>query len=135
MGICAAGALILTVYLLAFRYRRRLNDKTLFIATLLFAVGIPFLLPSMHERYFYLADVLGVVYAAINFKRWFVPYVALTASYAGYYAYLRLAYLFDLKYAALLLLTVLIVVFTDLLLALRGGKASPGKSRAYGTTA
>lgn len=135
VGICAAGALILTVYLLAFRYRRRLNDKTLFIATLLFAVGIPFLLPSMHERYFYLADVLGVVYAAINFKRWFVPYVALTASYAGYYAYLRLAYLFDLKYAALLLLTVLIVVFTDLLLALRGGKASPGKSRAYGTTA
>ncbi len=129
LGICAAAAFIAAVYMLAYKHRRRLNDKTLFIITILFALGIPFLLPSMHERYFYLADVLGVVYAAVSFKRWFVPYVILTASYTGYYAYLELSYLFDLKYAALLLLAVTVVLFTDLLLALRGRKSPAEKTQ------
>ncbi len=51
-------------------------------------VVIPFLLPEMHERYFYLAEVLAVIAVAVD-KRFIVVAVALqVASVATYYQYL-----------------------------------------------
>ena len=38
---------------------------------LLFSLFIPYFLPHMHERYFYLADVLSIVYVVLNRKRWY----------------------------------------------------------------
>ena len=38
--------------------RRRLDDRALLTCSLLIAVAVPFLLPHMHDRYFFLADAL-----------------------------------------------------------------------------
>ena len=50
---------------------------------------IPFLLPEMHERYFYVAEVLAVV--AIVVDRWFIGVaaaiqIASMSTYVGYLA-------------------------------------------------
>ncbi|MGW0881632.1 hypothetical protein [Streptomyces sp. NPDC002671] len=49
------------------------------------AVVVPFLLPSMHERYFYAADVLTVM-AAFQLPRrlWYVPVLVQLASFGSY---------------------------------------------------
>ena len=52
------------------------------------ALYIPFLLPYMHERYFFAADVLSIAYAATHKKRWFVPAAVVAASLNGYLDYL-----------------------------------------------
>jgi hypothetical protein len=43
--------------------RRELDGEAVIIAALLGAILLPFLLPKMHERYFFLADVLALVMA------------------------------------------------------------------------
>lgn len=43
--------------------RRRLDSSRLVLAALLSSMILPFLLPKMHERYFFLADILALVYA------------------------------------------------------------------------
>jgi len=48
----------------------------------------PFLLPGMHERYFFAADVLSVAYAFYDPRRWFVPVLIQFASAFSYFPYL-----------------------------------------------
>lgn len=51
-------------------------------------LAIPFLLPHMHERYFFLADILSIVYAAVHPRRAYAPAIVVLASLNGYCAYL-----------------------------------------------
>ncbi|MBR5288889.1 MAG: hypothetical protein IKU34_09940 [Clostridia bacterium] len=51
-------------------------------------ICIPFLLPHMHERYFFLADILSIAYAAVHPRRAYAPAVVLLCSLNGYCAYL-----------------------------------------------
>ena len=57
-------------------------------AALLSALLPPFLLPGMHERYFFAADVLSVVYAFYDPRRWFVAVLVQFGSVFSYYQYL-----------------------------------------------
>ena len=78
--------------------------------SVLFAVGIPFLLPHMHDRYFFAADALTLALAAA----W--PQLALPAllcefaSLLGYHAYLRMRYLLPMADGALALIAALAVL-------------------------
>jgi Gpi18-like mannosyltransferase len=50
---------------------------------------VPFLLPAMHERYFYLADVLSVVAAFyLPHRLWYLPILVQVASFRTYLRYL-----------------------------------------------
>jgi len=57
-------------------------------AALLSALFPPFLLPGVHERYFFAADALSVVYAFYDPRRWFVAVLIQFASVFSYYPYL-----------------------------------------------
>ena len=59
--LCAAAAAAVAVT--ATWSRRELDSEAVMIAALLGAILLPFLLPKMHERYFFLADVLALVMA------------------------------------------------------------------------
>jgi len=55
--------------------------------TLVFALPIPFLLRDAYERYFYLADVVSIIFAfsshALSIEQWHTT--LLTAQYAPYF--------------------------------------------------
>lgn len=55
-------ALFLLVFTLLLAWRRPSDDKLLLKLALFSVVMVPFLLPHMHERYFYPADVFAVLY-------------------------------------------------------------------------
>lgn len=55
---------------------------------LLFALLVPFFLPHMHERYFFTADVLAVLYATADPRRWWVPVAVVSASLLSYLPFL-----------------------------------------------
>lgn len=53
-----------------------------------FVMIVVFFLPHMHERYGILADVLSVIVAFSNPKKFYVPLIAIGCSFAGYTLYL-----------------------------------------------
>ena len=69
---------------------------------LLFTLAVPYLLPHMHERYFYLADIFAIVYVALHNKRW---YTALLTQFCSYYAISL--YLFKPEYLSLAIVAVI----------------------------
>ena len=108
-GIVGAFTYMLAVLGVCFIGHRRLNDQAVFAAAVLLAVGIPFLLPHMHDRYFYAADILTLA-LAFAFPV-YSPAALLTefASLLGYHAYLKMRYLLPMRYGAAALLVVLAV--------------------------
>ena len=63
LGILAAFALAAAVLAALLVFRRQVDDRALLAAAVVLAIGVPFLLPHMHERYFFLADVLALAWA------------------------------------------------------------------------
>ncbi|NLF34522.1 MAG: conjugal transfer protein TraL [Clostridiales bacterium] len=88
LGIAAAFLFVLLLLALLFRVRDRMDEPALFTAAIVMAVGVPFFLPYMHERYFFLADALTLVWACVSLKRVFQVAAVQTASLGGYHAYL-----------------------------------------------
>jgi Gpi18-like mannosyltransferase len=89
---------------------RRLNNEALLGAFLLFLIAVPLLLPHMHERYFYGADVLSLVLCAVSARYFPVPVLCSFASLLGYHAYLLKRYLLPMRYGTAALLTALALV-------------------------
>lgn len=119
LGILAAAVLVGALLITLWVRRRQVTGTVLFTAAVILTVGIPFLLPSMHDRYFFLADALTLIWACMNFRR--IPQAVLTqvASLGAYYAYLRLQYAFPMAWGAFFLLAALISSWTVLLRQLR----------------
>lgn len=68
--------------------RRRLGAPELVVLTALLVLAIPFVLPEMHERYFYLADIASIVMAFYVRGYWPVAALVSGASLAGYAPFL-----------------------------------------------
>ena len=85
---------------------------------LVFALALPFLLPEMHERYFYLADVLSIIYAFYFPRYFFVAILVQVCSLLSYAPYFLNTQIVGLSYVAFAELVLSIIVFVDLVLAL-----------------
>lgn len=115
LGIAGAFTWMLTLLVFCWLRRERLSDRAVLAAALLFAAGIPFLLPHMHDRYFFGADILSVV---LGFCCVLCIPAALLMQYASllcYHAYLRMRYLLYLDHAARAVIGVLVLGLIQLL--------------------
>jgi hypothetical protein len=77
----------------------------------------------MHERYFFLADLLSVLYAAKYARRRFLPLLVVGASLTSYCSYLMRQVPVDQRVSALMMLAALVIVAHDLLLRMRENRA------------
>ena len=93
-GIVAAGALSLALLGMGLWLDRRADRAFFMAAAVVLAIGVPFLLPRMHERYFFLADVITLCWACANWRRAPAAVLAVGASLASYMVYLRQRYNF-----------------------------------------
>ncbi len=120
LGIFAAFAFMLLVLGICFVFRKRLNDRLIVIAALLLALGIPFLLPHMHDRYFFAADALSVIF--VFGIPLFAPVAALVqfASLLGYHAYFIHRFLLLMDHGARALIAALVMLWVALLLEFCG---------------
>jgi Gpi18-like mannosyltransferase len=85
IGIAVTGLVILGLCLGVLLSRVRLTTAKVVLMGATSAVLMPFLLPSMHERYFYLAEVLTVIAAFYLPRRlWYVPVLVQVASFLAY---------------------------------------------------
>ncbi|MFE7595405.1 glycosyltransferase 87 family protein [Kitasatospora sp. NPDC057512] len=129
-GVLVAGALVLALVALAVRALRStegaagrsatgsggagLTGTGILLLTTVFAIAVPFLLPSMHERYFYVADVLSVIVAFHLPRRlWYLPVLVQLASFGSYLKFIApgvAPYLSMPAHGALMLLALVAVL-------------------------
>ena len=93
-------------------------DMTLQFA-LFFAIFLPFVMPKIHDRYFYLADIMSILYAFRYKERAYVPALVICASFMSYMVFLTRQRPMDERVLALMMFAALIVVTRDLLTGMR----------------
>ena len=120
-GICLAFFYMITLLAVAWANRSRLNEKAILTLCLLFAIGIPFFLPPMHERYFYAADILSLILAFSVPLTFPAALLVQFASLLGYHAYLKMRYLLLMNYGSAALISAFAIALVCLLSALREG--------------
>lgn len=101
--VIAAFAYLAFLLGCAWKMRERLNDRLIVLLTLAMCIGIPFLLPYMHERYFYIAEILSIVCAAAGLVHFSAPAVIQLASMICYDAYITGYYRYRLGFASVLM--------------------------------
>ncbi len=88
VGVMLGGLAAVTIIYLGFIKRKNLGDKELTLFFCLSAIAVVYFLPRMHERYYYLADIFGIILFFSNKKLWFVPAITAFSSFVSYAYYL-----------------------------------------------
>jgi Gpi18-like mannosyltransferase len=70
--------------LAVYRSRTRMTPSLLLELALVSVMMLPFFLPKMHERYFYVADVLSIILVFYVPRLFFVPLSMITISFFSY---------------------------------------------------
>lgn len=131
----AALATVGLATLATWRFGPRSDARGLLTMALFFAVLVPFVLPHMHDRYWFLADVLAVAYAVVNPRRWFVPVLVVSASLGTYLIFLWKLYAISLDLLAWMMLAALLIVGFDVFAGrLRTPAAIPAGARRNAAT-
>lgn len=81
------GILMIILYAMA-QKRYRITNEFIVQMALFFAILTPWFLPHMHERYGCVADILAIIYAMMNTKKFYFPLVQILVSFNSYMAYL-----------------------------------------------
>lgn len=119
LGIAAAAVFLAIVFFWAWCERRRLTKRALLVCTLLICAGVPFFLPHMHDRYFFMADVLSAALAVTVPVLAPLPVLVSFGSLLGYYAYFKMRFLLPMRYGACAMILVIAVCAVYMTLSLR----------------
>ncbi|MHB8596353.1 MAG: glycosyltransferase 87 family protein [Ktedonobacteraceae bacterium] len=114
IGILLAAMVIVLVGILLLKSKKQLTTDILLKVTLVFALAIPFLLPEMHERYFYLADVVSILYAFYNPRFFYIAVIMQLCSLLSYAPYFLNTQVVNLAYVAFAVLVITIITLVDL---------------------
>ena len=86
------------------------SKNTLLLLFLFCNFVIPFFLPHMHERYFYIGEIAVLLYSIINPKRFWISFPVIMPALATYSLFLWNFNPFPLVYLALIMLLAVIII-------------------------
>lgn len=84
VGLILAALAALAYSLAVYRSRAKLTPSLLIQLALVSVMMLPFFLPKMHERYFYVADVLSIILVFYLPRLFMVPVSMITISFFSY---------------------------------------------------
>jgi Gpi18-like mannosyltransferase len=132
-GTILAALLVGLLCLVSWRSVVPLDRDVIVKLSLVSALLLPFTLPHMHERYFFAADIVSIIYAFYWPKRFFVPIAVVGASLLSYLPFLFREEPISLQYLAVFMGVTLLVATADLIWSLYPSLFLPMK-RAKGHT-
>ena len=109
VGIAFTAMVALGIAYFVYKSRVKITaDRLVFLAT--FSVLImPYLLPKMHDRYFFPADVIAIILAFYCPRYWYVPVVIGSVSALAYMPYLFYIFILPQWLPAVLLLLIAVL--------------------------
>ncbi len=119
-GVTLSLSVVLLVFYLLFVNKVRVTKEIIIKLSLLFLLIIPFTLPSMHERYFFPADVFSIAYA-FYFPAYFI--VAILVQLGSFFSYGPFIFgkeSIPMAYVPFFMLAAIIIVVFDLIKTIKG---------------
>jgi hypothetical protein len=117
-GLILAASMIVVFIIVVWKSRAELTKSTLIQLALASVLIVPYFLPRMHERYFFPADVISIIYGFFFPAYFFVPILINLVSFFAYQPFLFGMSSFPLPLLALVELGILIIVIRKLVLTL-----------------
>jgi Gpi18-like mannosyltransferase len=124
-ALAAGAAAAVAFWTLSVRGRAPVDGGGLVRLALMALLLMPFLLPGMHQRYFFAADVLAIAYAFVHPGRWFVPLLVVCSSFFSYVPFLLLRMPLPMPILTLAMLIAIVVVTRDWLATLTPAPGRP----------
>ncbi len=91
-GVILTGTIVSLILWLTFstiHKKGKLSGKELFVFPLVLTMIIPFFLPQMHDRYYFIAEILAYIIAFVVGGRWIIVAIVLQATaFLAYYPFL-----------------------------------------------
>ena len=84
IGILATFAILVSLAYFVYTRKVKFDKKAIIEFGLLSVLITTFFLPQMHERYLFMGDAVGLIYLAINMKKYYVPVMIEFISLNGY---------------------------------------------------
>lgn len=125
VGMLLASAFVVAIGALIAFSKKPFTRDILLKVTLVFALAVPFLLPYMHERYFYLADGVSIIFAFSFPRLWYVALLTQLCSLLSYAPYLINTQIIPLPYVAFAILVLVIITTVDLMRTLYPSSMPP----------
>lgn len=119
-GLLLAAAILLSTMFILYKKNIKMTEENIIKISALFAMLAPFVLPFMHERYFFLGDIFIIVFAVIRPRKSYLAVLEQGASLITISIYLFGAYFIstigasNTKIAAVLNLFVIVMLFYDI---------------------
>lgn len=117
-GLIWAGAMVFIFCVAVYKNRKQITPAGMVQLALLSVLMMPYFLPKMHDRYFFAADVMSIVFAFYFPAYFFVPILVGAASLFSYLPFLFGQEIFPLAYLAILPAAVLVVLVRHLAFSL-----------------
>lgn len=117
-GVMFTAVIGLVFAFLIYRSEAKLTVPLLLKLALVSVLFVPFFLPKMHDRYFYPADVIAIMYAFYFPQYFFVPVIIVLASFLAYHPTLFEVETVPMGYLAAGMFAMLLVVAKDAIMSL-----------------
>ncbi|MBU3158495.1 hypothetical protein KPL37_01750 [Clostridium frigoris] len=115
IGIAFTLVVVFIIFYVSIKYIKIIKYDNVIELALLFSIIIPFLLPRMHERYFFMADIISLLYAFSFPKKFYIAIIIPFVSLVCYFPFLyhtSTSYILDSS-------IVLFIVIIDLIYSFR----------------
>jgi Gpi18-like mannosyltransferase len=128
VGLILSAAIGFFYAVAVYRSQVKLTTALLVKLALISVLIMPFFLPKMHERYFYLADLVSIVFAFYFPSYFFVPIVMTVVSFFSYQPTLFNEEPIPIGFLAVGVLLLLIILIRKALIELYPASAEPQKA-------
>ena len=114
MALFISIAALIIFTLLCLSFCKKLNRQQLLRIFFISALLAPYVLPRMHERYFYIPEILSIIYFFCDRKKWYIPVLLTLGSLTGYIQALIGDSVFDQLYFSIVYLIIIITETREL---------------------
>jgi Gpi18-like mannosyltransferase len=114
-GILITFSFLLLLLIIIIFKNWKISKSNLISISLLVCYICVYFLPKMHERYGYLIDILSIIYALINLKKFYVPIIINFISLVGYMEFLSNKDIFNWQLISLINGVLLFYIYIDTL--------------------
>ncbi|GHO85580.1 hypothetical protein [Dictyobacter formicarum] len=111
-------ACIAMLYFVVYARQQKVSSHLLILLALIFVLCVPFFMPQMHERYFYMADVISIIYAFYVPRQFYLAIAVQLASLFAYLPFLFVMTVINLSWLPFLILGAMIITIGTLIKAL-----------------
>jgi Gpi18-like mannosyltransferase len=117
-GVVFAAALSFIFAVLIYKSKAKITNPLLLKLALVSVLFVPFFLPKMHDRYFFPADIISIIFAFYFPDFFFVPVVIILSSFFAYQSTLFLVVPIPYAFLAAANFVVLVLVAKDAIMQL-----------------